>query len=313
MSKNEICMRVRRFKRGVCNHVYQRTIDRFNIFYDTIDYLVYFTIFCVCASKYKINVFGLCLMIDHIHALVTASCKSALSNFISNVTSVFVREYNSSLTRKGPLFEKRFGSAPKMDKKRLMSAIIYLGNNPVEKQVCSRAEQYQWNFMAYMESDHPFSDPLPDKLSENLESALRIIDWCYASGKYLNHALLNNLWRKLSVQERRQLADYITVKYNVIDYPGLKSYFGSYEQMVLSMHSTTGSEYDLKEHIDRSSDVIYHEMIRYISKDSAGICRKVIILPQNMKRELFRRLKTYTGATSGQICKFLHLQSDPKW
>lgn len=304
-------MKVRRFKRGVCNHVYQRTIDRFNIFYDTIDYLVYFTIFCVCASKYKVIVRGLCLMIDHIHMLVSTVSKEDLSNFVSNVTSVFVREYNSSLTRKGPLFEKRFGSAPKIDKKRLMSAIIYLGNNPVEKQICSRAELYQWNFLAYMVSSHPFSAPIPDEISDSLNCALGVVNWCHATGKYLNHALLNNLWKRLSEQERRQLADYIVVKYNVIDYPGLKSYFGSYEQMVLSMHSTTGSEYDLKEYTDRSSDIIYHEMMRYISRDSAGMCRKVIILPQNLKRELFRRLKTHTGATSGQIHKFLHLKDVP--
>jgi hypothetical protein len=159
-----------------------------------------------------------------------------------------------------------------------------------------------------MVSSHPFSDPIPDKVSENLETALGVVDWCHASGKYLNHALLQNLWKKLSDQERKQLADYIIVKYNVIDYVGLKSYFGSYEQMLLSMHSTTGSEYDLKEYTDKSSDIIYHDMIRYISKDFAGTCRKVIIQPQNMKRELFRRLKTYTDATSGQIHKFLHLK-----
>lgn len=270
-------MKLRRFKRGVCNHVYQRTIDRFNIFYDTIDYLVYFTIFCVCASKYKVIVRGLCLMIDHIHMLVTSDSREVLSKFISNVTSVFVREYNSSLNRKGPLFEKRFGSAPKVDKKRLMSS-------------------------------HPFSAPMPDKVSENLETALGVIDWCHASGKYLNHALLQNLWKKLSDQEQRQLADYIIVKYNVIDYVGLKSYFGSYEQMVLSMQSTTGSEYDLKEYTDKSSDVIYQEMIRSISENIAGMCRKVIILPVDMKRELFRYLKTYTGATSVQIRKFLHMK-----
>lgn len=304
-------MKVRRFRRGVCNHVYQRTIDRFNIFYDTIDYLVYFTIFCVSASKYEVTVLGLCLMIDHIHSLVTASCKSVLSNFISNVTSVFVREYNFSLGRKGPLFEKRFGSAPKIDKKRLMSAIIYLGNNPVEKQICSKAELYQWNFLAYMVSSHPFSDPIPDKVSENLETALGVVDWCHASGKYLNHALLQNLWKKLSDQERKQLSDYIIVKYNVIDYVGLKSYFGSYEQMVLSMHSTTGSEYDLKEYTDKSSDIIYHEMKRCISESGVGMCRKMIIQPLNLKRELFRYLKSCTGATHCQIRKYLHLKDEP--
>ena len=304
-------MRERRFKRNICNHVYQRTIDRFNIFYDTIDYLVYFTIFCVCASKYKVIVRGLCLMIDHIHMLVTSASREVLSKFVSNVTSVFVREYNSSLNRKGPLFEKRFGSAPKVDKKRLMSAIIYLGNNPVEKQICSKAELYQWNFLAYMVSSHPFSAPMPDKVSENLDTALGVIDWCHASGKYLNHALLQNLWKKLSDQEQRQLADYIIVKYNVIDYVGLKSYFGSYEQIVLSMQSTTGSEYDLKEYADKSSDVIYHEMKRRISEYIPGMCRKVITLPLNLKRELFRYLKSCTGATHNQIRKFLHLKDEP--
>ena len=305
-------MRVRRFKRDVCNHVYQRTIDRFNIFYDAIDYLVYFTIFSVCASKYKVTVLGLCLMIDHIHTLVTASCKNVLSNFISNVTSVFVREYNYSLTRKGPLFEKRFGSAPKMDKKRLMSAIIYLGNNPVEKQVCSRAEQYQWNFLAYMKSDNPFSAPISEKISEDLKRALGVVDWYHASGKYLNHTLLWNLWKKLSEHEARQLADYIVVKYNVIDYSELKSYFGSYEQMVLSMHSTTGSEYDLKEHVDRFSDATYREMIKCVTPSMAGICRRVILLPTSSKYELLMHLHASTGASPTQLRKFLHLKENPR-
>ena len=37
------------------------------IFYDLEDYLVYYTVFCVLAVKYGIIVYGLCLMIDHIH------------------------------------------------------------------------------------------------------------------------------------------------------------------------------------------------------------------------------------------------------
>jgi hypothetical protein len=122
---------------------------------------------------------------------------------------------------------------------------------------------------------------------------------------------LHNLWKKLSDQERKQLADYIIVKYNVIDYVGLKSYFGSYEQMVLSMHSTTGSEYDLKEYNDKSSDIIYHEMKRCISESGVRMCRKMIIQPLNLKRELFRYLKSCTGATHSQIRKFLHLKDEP--
>ena len=105
-------MKTRKFKAKACNHIYQRTINRFNIFYDMSDYLSYFTIFSMTAIKSEVLVLGLCLMIDHIHMLVSAPDKTTLSRFISSVTSVFVRQYNTDIGRTGPLFEKRFGSAP---------------------------------------------------------------------------------------------------------------------------------------------------------------------------------------------------------
>ena len=153
-------MKARRYKEGACNHVYQRTIDRFNIFYDITDYLVYYTIVSIAVQKYEVTILALCLMIDHIHMLISTSSKKVLSTFVSFITSVFVREYNSSIGRKGPLFDERFGSAPKSDKKKLMSTIIYIGNNPVERKLCLRAEQYRWNFIASLDSDYPFSEPI---------------------------------------------------------------------------------------------------------------------------------------------------------
>ena len=145
------------------------------------------------------------------------------------------------------------------------------------------------------------------KISQNLKRSLRIVDWCHSSGKYLNYTLLNNLMKDLTHNERNQLVDYIVAKYNVIDAPRLMSYFGTYDQMLLAMHSTTGSEYDLKEHNDRSSDAIYSEMLQYVNKSCSGRCRTVIMLPDNLKRDLLWNLKASTGASSKQIKKFLHL------
>ena len=117
-------MKVRRFKSGAVNHVYQRTQNRFNIFYDLADYLVYFTMFCTFARQAGIVVWGLCLMIDHIHALIQTENMKDLSDFMSRVTSVYARAYNKARGRKGSLFEERFGSAPKSDVKKLLSSII---------------------------------------------------------------------------------------------------------------------------------------------------------------------------------------------
>ena len=58
-------------------------------------------------------------------------------------TSWFVREYNSFSGRTGKLFKKNYGSAPKSDSKKIRSCINYIGNNPVEKSLCERAQDYR--------------------------------------------------------------------------------------------------------------------------------------------------------------------------
>ena len=62
-------MKKRKFVEGEINHTYQRTISGGNIFYEVDDYLVYYTIYSIMSVKYKVVVYGLCLMIDHIHSL----------------------------------------------------------------------------------------------------------------------------------------------------------------------------------------------------------------------------------------------------
>ena len=301
-------MKTRRFKEGSCNHVYQRTINRFNIFYDSVDYLVYYTIFSVSASKYNVIVLGLCLMIDHIHMMVIPKNRTILSNFVSHVTSVFVREYNSSIGREGPLFEERFGSAPKNEKKKLISAIIYLGNNPVEKHICQEAEQYRWNFIAYLGSDHPFTEKISRKhMSLRLRKAVCIVDSHHNQGLYLNHTILYRIMDGMTTTERNYLADYIISRYNIISKTELKQYFSTYEQLVTSLHSTTGSEYDLKEELDWSSDSVYRKMILETRKFLGGHARKVIICDNEKKFELAEHLRRTTKATLRQILKFLHI------
>ncbi|MBE6251715.1 MAG: hypothetical protein E7111_08745 [Bacteroidales bacterium] len=301
-------MKARKFKDGDCNHIYQRTKNRFNIFYDLADYLVYYTIFCVAAAKYDVIVLGLCLMIDHIHMLVISRNRKILSNFVSFVSSVFVREYNSSIGRQGPLFEERFGSAPKKDKKKLVSAIIYLGNNPVEKHICTEAEQYRWNFIAYLGSNHPFSEDISRKrMSFRLRKAVNIVDSHRAQGLFLNHTILHNMMDGMTTAERNYLTDYIISRYNIISKDELKKHFATYEQLLTSLHSTTGSEYDLKEELDRSSDSVYRKMILETRRFLGDYARKAITCDREKKYQLAEHLKRTTNSTLRQILKFLHI------
>lgn len=60
----------RRFVPGECMHIYQRSVEGFNIFYGIEDYLVFFMIFSVVARLYKVTILELCIMINHIHVLL---------------------------------------------------------------------------------------------------------------------------------------------------------------------------------------------------------------------------------------------------
>lgn len=302
-------MRKRKFRGGVVNHVYQRTVNRFNIFYDEVDCLVYFTMFCTFAKEAGIVVWGLCLMVDHIHMMLQADRLSTMSKFISRVTSVFVREYNKDRSRSGSLFDERYGSAPKSDKKHLMTCLIYLGNNPVEKSLCIRAEEFKWNFIAYSASRNPFSDKVSKRgMPLKMKKAMSVVDSYSEKGKYLDYFVLDRIFSSVTKSQKAQLIDYIICRYNIIDYSRVLSHFDSYEQMCVAMRSTTGSEYDIKEHRDVWSDSVYADFIKCLNDSGLQCVRKVIMMRIDEKIRLAQLLHRSTGAPFEQVCKFLHLK-----
>lgn len=299
----------RKFVNAELNHNYQRTISGFNIFYETEDYLVYYTIFSIVAKTLGLDVYGLCLMIDHIHSLITADTNEMYSKFMAKVTSVFVKEYNKEHGRTGALFSKAFGSAPKLGLKLIRTAIAYLFNNPVERHLCKRAQDYRWNFLAYAKSDHPFSDELIiRKASASLKRALQMVDGTYARNRYLTYAHLQRLFAGLDEKEKNQLIDYIIVRYNVIRYDILttKCYDG-YENMLIAINSNAGSEYEIKEHKWSRSDVEYRELYKYVHDHGHDNAADVITMSTETKMDLFVDMLKETQASKLHICKFLHL------
>ncbi|MBR1538970.1 MAG: transposase [Bacteroidales bacterium] len=129
------------FKQGAIQHIYQNTVGGVLIFYSGWDALVFFTTFSTAARRYDVRILGLCLMVDHIHVLVDARSKKELDAFVCLYTSWFVRQYNVWYGLKGSLFNRKYGLASKVSDKDIISAIAYLYNNPVERQLCVRAER----------------------------------------------------------------------------------------------------------------------------------------------------------------------------
>lgn len=299
----------RKFYKGVLNHIYQRSQKGFNLFYCDEDRLVFYTIFSVCARKAPdVAILGLCLMYDHFHCLLVTEKVEAMSAFMEHFTSWFARVFNESVGRKGKLFHKNFGSAPKWGMKKSHSAIAYLFNNPVEKLLCTEAEQFRWSFLPYFNDSNPFSiRTIPREASASLRRAKKEVNWKNQMNEPLNYSELKRLRAGLTQEEWEELIDYIIVMYSPFDYKTLLSYYDSYENMLIAINSNTGGEYDLKEEYNAFSDQAYDEMLDYCRKmvPEADV-RKVIMMSEENKNKMFNLLKSNTSATDRQICKFLH-------
>lgn len=302
-------MRRRKFVNGEVNHTYQRTMSGFNIFYEVEDYLVYYTIFSILAIRYGIVVYGLCLMIDHIHSLISASDRKTFCNFIRHVSLLFVKEYNKAHDRSGPFFEEGFGSAPKIGLKRLRTAIAYLFNNPVERFLCSKAQEYRWNFLPYAQCRNPYSEPVRlRQASRALRKAIKEVDGARERGQHMKYALIRRLFSTLDKQEKNQLTDYIIVRYSAIRYDLLAACYGGHDNMLTAINSNTGSEYDISETICGRSDTEFRELHRYVHAEGFDNAGDVISQEEKVKLHLMEKMLKRTSASVYQIRKFLHIE-----
>ena len=299
----------RRFTPKVLNHVYQRTVNGYVIFYSISDYLVYFTTLCINSRKYRVKLLMVSLMQDHIHLSAIASSAKDLSNFMREVSKQFSANHNSVCHYSGSLFERPFGSAPKYGDKAVRTNLIYVGNNGPERKLVDHAEDYRWSFIAYASSDHPFSEKLVvRRASSKMRRSLAEVKAAYAKGRPMAYMQLKRIFSSSCRKEKEQITDFIINTYNVIDYEAAISYFGDYDTMLLAMHSTTGSEHDINEVVIGKSDACYAKMVTICMKE-LGLkdIHDVLALDDEAKMEVFQLLHSKTDALLEQICAFLRI------
>ena len=301
--------RKRRFIPLECNHVYQRSDGGYNIFYDDEDYLLCFMILSVFAQKHSVKLVKICFMVDHIHILLDVESCEHMAAFVRDYTSAFVKEYNTSIGRKGRLFYKSFGSAPKQGNKKMRSVIVYIGNNPVEKGLCRYAEDYRWNFIRYMlPKEMQQKKCRASRGSRKLLRCFKRVKAAVNAGAYMNYTQLYDMFSDLTDVERTSLVDYVVMAYYPFDADCILDLYDDWQQVIDAMHSTAGSEYDLKEKWYSKSDAIYMKMSSYV-RENLNICpvRNVLKLSSEQKNLMAAELKSKTGATDYEVNKFLHL------
>ena len=290
-------------------HIYQRTIDGFLLFYKQKDYLILYTWIAVAARKYGIIVLGVCPMVDHLHLLVKAKSYDSIRRFVTYYSCNYTKEFHVQYGTQGELFDGPFGIAKKVGAKAIRTAIAYLYNNPVEKKLCRRAEEYHWNYLAYADNPYPFSERRNLAHSSNaFRRAIRIITDLSSRNRPLNGIMLSQIEDTLNPEEIKRLVDRIVGIYKLVDYSLTLSFYGDYDTMLLAFHSNTGSEYDIDEEFSPGSDTVYYRIAKAAVNLFGRDCFKELLSATESLREKWaNRLATYTRATRRQLFKFLHL------
>ena len=289
-------------------HVYQRAIHGYNLFYTLEDRIVFITMLYHFARKWRVKILGVCLMVDHIHILLIPESKEVMSSFVNSYSSMYAKMFNASCGRTGQLFAKSFGSAQKIGDKKIRTVIAYLFNNPVEKKMCLRAEEYRWNLLAFGASSHPFSDPVHNK-SKRLSYAMKEVRNYFENDCYLTYNMLKRIMLRMSASEKEQLTDYIISLNNPTDYTELSRYYGTYENMLIAINSNTGSEYDLHEEYNSYSDAVYSRICEFMMRCLKIDAKGALAFTEEEKVMVAKSLKARLNVTTRQLCKLLHLKS----
>jgi REP element-mobilizing transposase RayT len=294
-------------------HICQKSADNGIIFYVLEDFLVFLTILSVKAIACGVIIYAIALMFNHLHIGAVFNSKGAPSHLMNVSTSVYARLYNKQYGLKGQLFKKPFRSAPKVNDKKIRDNLFYIWNNPVEKNAVQSAEDYRWNFLKYLESDNPFSNPVNvSTASDNLLKLMRKVEAKHREGKYLGFGFFDSGYKSLSKEERMQLVDFIVVTYNIIQRNAILEKFGSYQSLILAVKSVIGNEYDLADDDDEEDYRHYRRMISIARREGIDLNRvrfsKEYRESHSMELQKLRRaFRNDSGASDYEIKKFLHL------
>ncbi|MBQ9893706.1 MAG: transposase [Bacteroidales bacterium] len=291
-------------------HIYQRSKNGYLLFYTASDYLVFFSIACNAARNRGMRVLGICPMFDHVHMVVAAERREDVRMFVRDVFSQYAKAFNASIGASGPVFCKHFGCAVKKGDKAIRTTLSYLYNNPGEKGLCTKAEEFRWTFLAYAASTHPFSEPLiKKKCSRRLVRAMKGINLLRTSSLPLVYPLLKKEFSGLCAKEKQQLVDFIITSYNCIDYETLLSLYGnSYNQACLAFASNQGAEYDIHEEYDPTSHRAFMEIPRRLSDMGHKDIKSILKLPPESRFEILLSLFHVSKATMKQLCKYLRIE-----
>ena len=132
---------------GLPHHITQRGNHRQQTFFCADDYGVYLDLMAQWCATCKVQIWGYCLMPNHIHLIAVPKSESGLRRAIGEAHRRFTRHVHFREGWRGHLWQGRFASFL-MDEPYLLAATRYGELNPVRAKLVRKPERYRWSSAA---------------------------------------------------------------------------------------------------------------------------------------------------------------------
>jgi REP element-mobilizing transposase RayT len=121
-----------------------RGANRQEIFHDDQDCLTFLEILHKYKLKTKVEIYGWCLMSNHVHLLVREGNED-LSITMKRIGVSFVLYYNWKYETSGHLFQDRFKSENVENVRYLLTVVRYIHQNPLKAGIVERMDEWTWS------------------------------------------------------------------------------------------------------------------------------------------------------------------------
>jgi putative transposase len=147
---------------GLIYHVINRGNNRQNVFETAGDFTAFLKAIADLKERKAFDLFGYCLMSNHIHLLIGPR-KGSISRIVQSLLVSHTQRYHLFHKSSGHVWQGRFKSPVIQDDEHLLAVLRYIEANPVRANMVKQAGDYPWSSIGFhgLGRADPLVDPAP--------------------------------------------------------------------------------------------------------------------------------------------------------
>jgi len=129
---------------GGIYHITQHASFNNLLFLEKKDYLSFISFLKMCQKRFQPEIFGFCLMPNHLHILLQIK-KPNLSEAMHSLFTNYGMAFNNKYKRKGHVFSGVYRASMCMDETHLLASSLYIHFNPQKAGLLDDCTKYRWS------------------------------------------------------------------------------------------------------------------------------------------------------------------------